>query len=289
MDSLLLSFKDYSEPARRLAKKLKVDYAEVDVHTFPDGENKITLPDKLPGNVILCRSLNNPNEKLVELYLVAKAARELGCNRLTFVIPYLCYMRQDTAFAPGEIVSQRWIGKYLGDIADKIITVDPHLHRTDCLSEIFNSTENVNLSAANLIGQWVTNNTRNPFLLGPDEESLQWVEKIADSITVDYAVATKTRHGDRDVDIKLPANDYSNRDIVLVDDIISTGHTLLETVIALKKHNVNSIYCAVTHGLFVDNAYEKLLNAGVKSICSTDSVFHVSNKVELAPLLASAL
>ena len=108
---MLLGFDDYEPQSRALAKALGMPCHIVEKHRFPDGENKLTLPPSLPGEVIFCRSLDQPNEKLLELLLAAKTAIELGADRLTLVAPYLCYMRQDKAFQPGEAVSQRIVGK----------------------------------------------------------------------------------------------------------------------------------------------------------------------------------
>ncbi len=103
------------------------------LHHFPDGESLIRLPPSLPEHVIVCRSLNQPNDKLIELLLCATTARELGAKRLTLVAPYLSYMRQDIANQPGEAVSQRIVGKLLAELFDDVLTVDPHLHRISSL------------------------------------------------------------------------------------------------------------------------------------------------------------
>ena len=130
---MLLGFEDYEEQSRLLAEALDMPCRMIQTHRFPDGENKLTLPSSLPEHVIFCRSLDHPNEKLLELLLVAKTARELGVKLLTLVAPYLCYMRQDRAFHPGEVVSQSVVGKFLANLFDNVITVDPHLHRTQYL------------------------------------------------------------------------------------------------------------------------------------------------------------
>lgn len=289
MNSLLIGFEDYRAPAERLAAETGFPLTILDIHHFPDGENKITLPVELPEKIIICRSLDNPNAKLLELYLIAHAAREQGCKHICLIAPYLCYMRQDTAFTPGEIISQHWIGKYLSDIVDEVVTVDPHLHRTDNLEEIFHQTRVRVLTATGLLGKRVAEISSDAVLLGPDQESLQWVQQVAEHTGLEYDVATKTRHGDRNVDISLPDIRLDNRDVVLTDDIVSTGHTLLETINALHNKGVTSIYCAVTHGLFVENAYQALLDKGVKDIWTTDSVLHQSNCITLAGLIAESL
>jgi len=126
---MLLGFADYRPQAESLANALGLPYREVEVHRFPDTECKLRLPSGLPERVVICRSLDRPDTKLVELLLTSATARELGARELTLVAPYLCYMRQDTAFQPGEAISQRIIGRFLAELFDSLITVDPHLHR----------------------------------------------------------------------------------------------------------------------------------------------------------------
>jgi ribose-phosphate pyrophosphokinase len=124
----LLYFEDETQFALQLAHDAGLTPALIQRHRFPDGELKLRLPSALPSHVVVLRSLVNPNEKLVELLLVARTARSLGAQRLTLVAPYLAYMRQDIAFHPGEVVSQRVVGQFLASLFDAVITVDPHLH-----------------------------------------------------------------------------------------------------------------------------------------------------------------
>lgn len=288
-DTLLLGFPDYQLQAKNIARILNAEYAEVKIHHFPDGESKIQLPSEIPDRIILCRSLNNPNEKLLELYFIVKAIRQKGCDHVSLIAPYLCYMRQDKAFNPGEIVSQRMSGKFISSLVDELITVDPHLHRIDRLEQVIKTKRAVTLSAAALIGNHIALQVSDPLIIGPDEESGQWAQKIAESQGFSYMVAEKTRHGDHQVDVILPDSDVENRNVVLIDDVASTGKTLLNAAIQLKEHGVNNIYCAVTHALFVENAYEDLLSLGVKEIWSTDSVSHPSNCISLASLIADSI
>ena len=285
-DTLLLGFPDYQLQAKNLARLLKVDFAEVEIHTFPDGESKLKLPAEIPDKIIICRSLNFPNDKLIELYFIVKAVRAKGCEHITLIAPYLCYMRQDKAFSQGEIVSQKMAGKFIASLVDEVITVDPHLHRIDNLDEVIKAKRTLTLSAAALISNHISLRVSDPLIIGPDEESVQWVKKIAEIQGYEYMVAEKTRHGDREVDIVLPQSDIEDRNVVLIDDVASTGKTLINAVQQLLEHGVKDIYCAVTHALFVEDSYEKLLSMGVKEIWSTDSVAHPSNCISLASLIA---
>ncbi|MCO6413580.1 MAG: ribose-phosphate diphosphokinase [Thiogranum sp.] len=286
---LLLGFPEYREPAQRLAQAAGIPYADVQVHRFPDGESRVRLPASLPQELIFCRTLDRPNSKLIELELATATARELGATHLTLVAPYLCYMRQDMAFQPGEAVSQRIIGGLLAVQFDRVITVDPHLHRVRNLSEAVPAEEAIALNATLPMSDYLAAQAQNPFLIGPDEESAQWVSAIAGRHDFDYAVARKERHGDNAVRVTLPDRNYRDRNIVFVDDMISTGHTLAEAVRQLSAQAPASISVLVTHALFSGDALERLQAAGVTHICSTDSVLHATNRLRLDTLLAAAL
>jgi ribose-phosphate pyrophosphokinase len=286
---LVLGFPDYAEQSRRLAEALQAPWEPVGVHRFPDGESKVTLPPAVARHVILCRSLDRPNDKLIELILAAATARRLGARELTLVAPYLCYMRQDAEFHPGEAVSQRIIGGLLAEHFEGVITVDPHLHRTPRLAEAVPTRRALALSAATAIGEFLAGRVTRPFLLGPDGESAQWVRAVAEPGGLDYAVAQKQRLSDHDVQITLPAADMRGREVVLIDDVASTGRTLAAAAEQAYAAGAAAVHVLVTHALLVGDAWARLERAGVRGFWSTDSVAHASNVIELAPLLASSV
>ena len=277
---IVLAFPGCADAARRMAKLAGVDCADVDVHAFPDGESLVRLPERLPARTVLYVTLDHPNTKLVELLLAAGAASGLGASALTLVAPYLCYMRQDVAFRPGEAVSQRIVGELLSRHFDTVITVDPHA---------VPARRAVALTATAAMADWLIARGGEPVLIGPDAESAQWVSAIASRAGVDFGVATKQRLGDRDVRIELPETEVGGRAVVLVDDVASTGQTLVETARRVREAGASSVSVLVTHALFVGDALQRLADAGVDDIVSTDSVPHESNAIELAGLLAGAL
>ncbi len=286
---LVLGFPDSAAQSRALALALKCPAEIVELHRFPDAESRLRLPIQLPRHVVLCRSLDRPNEKLIELMLAARTARELGVERLTLVAPYLCYMRQDTAFRPGEVVSQRIIGAFLARLVEELVTVDPHLHRVRTLSQAVPAERAVALTAASAMGAFLAAHSLRPLLLGPDQESEQWVRSVAQAADLDYRVAAKIRRGDRSVEVELPARSYTGDHVVLVDDVASTGHTLAVAAQALRRQGASRVDVLVTHALFVGDALSMLKDAGVTEIWSSDSVEHPTNAFSLAPLLAEGI
>ncbi len=288
-DSLVLGFPEYAAPAQRLAKALACPCEMVEVHRFPDGESKVRLPATLPREVIVCRSLDHPNDKLIELLLVAETARAAGVKQLTLVAPYLCYMRQDIAFHDGEAISQRIVGRWLASLFDTVITVDPHLHRVNQLSEVLPARRSITLSAGPLLAAFLHQRIAKALLIGPDSESRQWVAHIAERAGMDYLIAEKQRFSDKDVHIKLPPCNLQGRPVVIVDDVASTARTLAVTAQQLRGTGADEIHCCVTHAIFADDAEEVLRAAGISHIWSTDSILHASNTIELSGILAAAV
>ena len=290
---VLLYFDDQADAAQALARASSLPSALVTRHRFPDGELRLQLPfaesGPVPRTVVLYRSLNQPNEKLVELMLVALQARTWGVRRLLLVAPYLAYMRQDTSFHPGEIVSQRQVGKALAQWFDGVCTVDPHLHRVATLAEAIPAGWTDTLSAAPWLADHVAAQLDQPVLIGPDSESEQWVSEAARRIGCGHGVCHKDRLGDKNVVIRLPDLDVQDREVVLLDDMASSGRTLAVAARQLIERGARSVDVAVTHALFADDAMAVVHAAGVRHVWSTDSVAHASNAVPLAPALGESV
>jgi ribose-phosphate pyrophosphokinase len=287
--SMLLAFADEATLGQALAEALGWSMALIDVHAFPDAETRLRLPPEVGSHTVVLRGLQQPNSKLAPLLLAAAGARELGAQRLTLVSPYLAYMRQDMAFTPGEVVSQRHLGRLLADSFDSVVTVDPHLHRVATLSEVVPGRRGVALTAAVLLGAHVAQQVPGALLMAPDEEAAQWVRVAALAHGLDHAVCVKQRRGDRDVDVSLPDSDVRGRAVVLMDDVASTGRTLAVAARAALAQGAASVDVVVTHALFVGDALDQVRTAGVRHVWSTDCVPHVSNVITVVPLLATAI
>jgi ribose-phosphate pyrophosphokinase len=286
---VLLYFEDEKPAALRLADAAGLAPHQIERHHFPDGEIQLTLPAHLPARVALLRSLHQPGEKLTELLLASPTARQLGAQHLSLVAPYLAYMRQDKAFAPGQAVSQRIVGAWLATLFDAVITVDPHLHRVAHLAQAIPSVQAIALSAAPLLGDWIAQQRPGAFLLGPDSESAQWITQAAANHGLQHAVCKKVRLGDRAVSITLPACDLRGQAVVLLDDVASSGDTLATAAALALAAGAASVDVAVTHALLAGDALTRIHQAGVGEFWSTDSVAHSSNVVALDQLLASSI
>lgn len=291
MSAALWSFADSEAPARRLASELGLPWHPVSVRQFPDGESLVRVEPHVCDVAVLYRSLDDPNAKLVELLLAASALRDARIRKVVLVAPYLAYMRQDMAFHPGEAVSQRVMGKMIAQHFDGLVTVDPHLHRVSTLGEVVAGIETLCLSAAPaLVDALRTHVTPDTVLIGPDEESHQWVSQFAEALNLQSLVGRKRRDGDRSVAIELAGiEQVAGRPIVLVDDLISSGGTLLRCASLLAAAGASRIEVVATHCLATEDDLARLHNAGIARIRASDAVPGPVATVPLAAVIKKAL
>jgi ribose-phosphate pyrophosphokinase len=273
--------------SHKLAQCLNAEIGESTIRQFPDGESYVKINSDVKGKcVVLVCTLNEPDNKLLPLYFLCQTAKDLGAHCTCLVTPYLAYMRQDKRFQPGEGITSTYFGKLISSFADSLTTVDPHLHRRSSLSEVYRIPNKV-IHAAAHISQWIKTNVEKPVLIGPDSESSQWVSEVAKNAGAPFTVLQKIRHGDRDVEVSIPdVDNYKDHTPVLVDDIISTARTMIETVKHLKRGGMKPPVCIGVHAVFAGNAYEELMNSGTASIITCNTIPHKSNKIDLSNILA---
>lgn len=282
------AFDDDTRAARKLAAALDTPCVAVNRHRFPDGESLVAIPESA-ATAILYRPLNDPNAKLVECLLAADAFRENKCTKCVLAAPYLGYMRQDIAFHAGEAVSQKVLGSVLSPAFDAFVTVEPHLHRTASLDQVFAGKPSYALTAGTLMGDAIRRRFGNQSLtiIGPDEESAPLTQSVADAANADWTVGTKVRHGDRNVELTLPDDAVlTDRTAIIVDDVISSGTTIIASVDAALTRGATAVHAYATHALCTGEDAKKMTDAGLKDITSCDGVIHPSNGIALAPLLA---
>jgi ribose-phosphate pyrophosphokinase len=286
---LLIAMPGNEAMAHTLAPMLATEVGQIELRSFPDGETYLRFMSNLSDRmlVIVC-TLDRPDEKILPLLFAAATARELGATKIGLVAPYLAYMRQDRRFKPGEAVTSREVARLVSDRFDWLITVDPHLHRYGSLSEIYRVPTRV-VHAAPLISQWIKANVSNPLIIGPDMESEQWVSAVAKEVDAPYSVLQKVRRGDRDVQISIrDMHDFDGRTPVFVDDIISSGRTMLEAVRLVMRPGAPKPVCVAVHGLFADQSDTLLVQAGARVVTS-NSIPHKTNDIDVGEILGSAI
>ena len=289
--SAIQSLPSCAGDARRLASLLGLPLQEIALHRFPDGEMRVTVGHPAATTIIYA-SLDQPNDKLIAILFAAEALRRGGASRLVLLAPYLCYMRQDAAFHDGEAISQKAVGRLLAATVDRVITVDAHLHRTTDIKAVFPGIEAENLSAMPAIANALRMTGIDPatIVAGPDAESRPWVSDLAGQLGLAHMVAQKTRRGDRSVEIGFADRaSIAGRPVLLVDDIVSSGGTLIACARALRAAGATAVDAVVTHALFPAGMATEFANAGIRSIRSTSSVPHPSNAIPLDDILVAAL
>lgn len=272
--------------AKNLLTKLNAVAGEMVVRYFPDGESYVRVISDVSGKeVILVCTLHQPNDKLLPLLFLANNLKDLGAKKMTLVAPYLSYMRQDKKFNSGEAVTSGYFAKLISSFADELITIDPHLHRRHSMSEIYSIPCKV-IHASELISNYIKDNITMPLLIGPDSESEQWVSKVAENANAPFIILQKVRLGDKDVKITVPqVEKYKDYTPVLVDDIISTARTMMETISHLKSESMKPAVCIGVHAVFSGNAFEELKKSGTVEIITCNTINHVSNKIDISDLI----
>lgn len=281
--TLVLALPGAAPLAAQLASRLACEHALVDVHRFPDGEQRVRVDAPVAGRpVVLVADLAHPDDKVLPLLFAVDVLRELGATRVGLVAPYLPYLRQDSRFHPGEAVSSRTFARLLSDRFDFLVTVEPHLHRWHSLADIFRPPSCA-VSAAKPMAQWIRRHVERPHLVGPDTESRQWVARIAAELDAPFTVLHKARSGDAEVRIEDAHALPPGFTPVVVDDIVSSGGTLLAAAgMARAGH------CVCVHALHDAVAAQRLAAAGI-ALASCDTVAHPSNAITVVAELAAAV
>lgn len=260
MSTILFSLENKTKLFSKILSGINGECGLASFHYFPDEEFYVKIESNVKDHdVIIVESLDRPNTKILPLLFLSKTAKDLGAKRIGLIAPYLAYMRQDVAFNVGEGVTSRYFANILSQHFDWLMTIEPHLHRYHTLDEIY-TIPTFTLHADQAIAEWINNHVQNPFIIGPDAESKQWVEAIARKYAIPYRILEKKRIGDNQVEIFIPDLDqFSAYTPVLVDDIISTGATMLAALKKLRLLGMKPAICIGVHAVFSGGAYESLL------------------------------
>ena len=296
MSTVILSLPGNEALTRLLSAELDVhgtgmfEVGQVELRRFPDSETYVRIVSRLDRmSAMIVSSLDRPDEKILPLIFLAETAREIGAGEVGLVAPYLSYMRQDRSFHHGEGITSKYFAGLISSSFDWLVTVDPHLHRHSSLAELYGIRTQV-VHAAPAIAEWIGANVEQPLIVGPDSESEQWVAAVARAVRAPHVVLEKVRKGDREVDISVPdLEQWRQHTPVLVDDIVSTARTMIETVKHMIAAGMRRPVCVAVHAIFAGSAYEDLLAAGAGRVASCNTVVHSSNAIDLTPALGSAV
>jgi len=282
-----------SKLAERVAKQLKCELTKPELKLFPDGELYVRIPADVKGEdvAIIQSTCYPPNQNYMELLLLLDTARDLGAEEITAIIPYFAYARQDNRFKEGEAVSLYTVAKLIESVGTKkVYTVDMHAHRVGDIQKIFKAPAQ-NLTAAPLLAKYLADNYQleDPVIIGPDEEAERWAKGAGEALDADWDYMVKERLGPKEVKIKPRKLEVEGRDAMVIDDIISTGETMVEAIKILKNHGARKIYAACVHAVLAGDALENIRKAGAEDIFATDTIERKISKVSVAPLIADAI
>jgi len=278
-----------SDLAKRIARKLKAPYIKTEKKVFPDGESKITI-NQIPkkSTVIVVQSTYPPvDTNLLELLSIVSKVQKFS-SKIFAVIPYMGYARQDREFLDGEIITIGVVGKLLkASGVKKVLTVD--IHSKLALKELKIPSENVS-AMEGLVKYFQKMKMRDVLVVSPDLGGEERAKAFASLLKTDFIALKK--HRDRrtgKVNILSEKAGVKNRDLILVDDMISTGGSIVKATKFLKKQKCRRVFVACTHGLLVNEAVKKIKNAGVSQIISTNTIPGESAKVDVSKVISDAL
>lgn len=276
--------------ASRLAAALTVPRCGLETRRFPDGEIYLRVADDVRScALVVVAELRDPDPQLAGLLFLADALRDLGAASVGLAAPYLPYMRQDARFKPGEAITSRSFARLLSNSFDWLVTVDPHLHRHASLDAIYGIASSA-VSSTPAIAAWVSSHVERPYLVGPDEESEQWVAEVAVLADCRYTTLRKTRRGDREVRLVLPdVSVWAGHTPVVVDDILSSGHTMAQAVRILRACALPVPVCIAVHAVMASGADEVSRSVGIARFVSCNSLAHPSNAIDVTPAVAQGV
>ncbi len=287
MNSLLIAtFPETKSIAKKVAQKLRAQYTEISVEDFPDSEFHLKLK-KNPKNqtVVIMNSLaKDPDRKLIETLLAAGIAKDFKAKKIILVATYFPYLRQDKNFTQYESFSSKHIVRLFKEF-DALFIIDPHLHRIKKMELL--SRQAHHLTANTLIADYIRKRFKNDFLIvGPDAESAQWSQKIADMLGKKVVILEKTRFSAQHIHQKeKPLGGAKN--IIFVDDIISTGKTLAGALKMAKHQGAKKLICIGIHGLLVGKAIPLITKHA--ELITTNTIPNKYAKIDVSPIIVRAL
>lgn len=267
--------------SKELAKSLRAKLAKVEIKRFPDDECYVRIDEDLDDQEVFLVQTSWPDRNIVELFLLQDAIKEFDVDSLTTVVPYFGYARQDKQFKPGEPISARAIARLIQMNTDEFITVDVH---APSVTDWFEGKSAKNVVAYPEIGKYLKGKGIE-LILSPDEGRADNAKRVADVVNCEADFLVKERLDGEAVKITPKRLDAKGKKVAIVDDIISTGGTIVKAAEQLRKQGAAKIYAVCTHGVFAGNAIPKL-EAVCDDICTTDTIENPKTCISVAPQIA---
>jgi ribose-phosphate pyrophosphokinase len=280
-----------TELAHRVSHTLGIESAALESKIFPDGDSYFKINEEVRGqDVAIIQSTCPPQDRnLIQLFLLIDGLRDLGCGKIYAIAPYLAYMRQDKRFLDGEMVSAQSILSLFECLQiEQLVTID--IHNKESLNSI--KPRGIDLSAMALLADWIrAREWKDPLIVAPDKGASKRAETVSKALGTDYAAGMKTR--DRktgEVTVEFDATLRPQGKVaVIVDDTIARGDTVIKTAEILRNRGATEVAALCTHGFFLENALERIQDAGVEEIISTDTIPTANSKISVTPIIADFL
>lgn len=269
-----------------VAKHLKAENGKSEVKIFPDGEKYVRLNSKIEGEECAVIQTVRSNDDFVELLLMLDALRDFRAHQVHAIVPYLAYMRQDKRFNDGEALSAKTILKLIDEVSDNIMLFNCHF--LNCPMEaVFHHIRFQNLCSMHKVVDYLGSKVSNPIFIAPDKGSIGFAKEGAQQLGCEFDHLKKTRLSGEDVEIEMKNLDVKGHDVIILDDIISTGGTIVESAKVIKHGHPKSINVGCIHGLFLKGIEQ--FKGTVDRLVSTDTVENPVSKVSVADIIAERL
>lgn len=270
--------------AALIAKELKETLCPLETRKFPDGERYIRIGGEIDSKALVVQSTGYPQDQnLLELFLILKTLKSLDVEDIKVVIPYFGYGRQEKRFKSGEAISAQIIAELLESSgASEIFSINLH---EDGLCDLFDIPAH-NLSAMPLIAEYIGENYNDPLIVAPDKGALGFASEIAEILGCDCDHLEKTRLSPERVETKPKNMDVKGREAMIIDDIISTGGTIVNASQILHQHGASKVVVSCVHPVLVEDALLKIFASGADDVIATDTLQSDVSTISVAPLIA---
>ena len=283
---LIVSGSNSQDLAHRVSKLTNSKLVRTEFKKFPDGEIYVKLNNDVEGeDVFLINTQNNQNDSIIETIIMCDALNDEGARSINLVAPYLAYARQDKKFNKGESISIRALARIYSNICDSIFTINPH----ETHIESFFDIPFMYGDAVPELAKYVQNKLNNPVVLSPDKGAIELAKTASEILNCEYDYLEKTRISPTEINIAPKNLDVNGRDVLIVDDIISTGGTMATAIAMLKEQGAKRVIASCVHPVLIGDALNKLYVGGADEVVGTDSFLSEVSKVSVDNIVADLI
>lgn len=283
---ILFSGLESENLAKDVGKNANVESGDIQIKRFPDTEFYIRILSDVKGEECAVLQSTASNDALIELFLILDAIKDAGAKKISAIVPYFAYARQDKRFKEGEALSAKTILRLIRNFSDDITTINCHFLHSSGESE-FNGITIKNLDAFPLLTNYFKGKLKKPFILAPDKGSVGLAKKASGIINCDFDFLNKVRISEEKVVMEPKEIDLRDKDVIILDDIISTGGTIIQAANFARFNKAGSVNVGCVHGVFSRGLDH--LNSVADEIVCTDTIQRDISRVSVADLIAGEL